>query len=167
MTAYEGPLAVLRISDRRYGIPVLLVEEFFRPVPITPVPGSDPRIAGLINLRGASATVVDLRRTLGLPERPPGETGHMLMLETADKLSPAAQAAGIAAPEDAVALLVDRVEGIVAAREGACHPPPAHVGHPFAAGVYEQDDGYVTLLSVPAIIADILAAHPASGGSTP
>lgn len=167
MSPFSGQLAVFTIADRRYAVPVLLLEEFFRPVPITPVPGADPRIAGLINLRGASATVVDLRRVLGLPTRQPTECCRMLMLETAETLSGEAKTAGLRAPEDAVALLVDRVEQIVTVRDHACHPPPAHTAHAFAVGVYELDGGYTTLLSVQGIIDDILAQNPAPGGATP
>lgn len=167
MSRFNGQIAVFRLADRRYGIPVLLVEEFFRPVPITPVPGADRRIAGLINLRGASATVVDLRIAIGLPARAPGEASRMLMLETAEKLSPDARAAGIQAPEDPVALLVDRVDHIATVRDQPFHPPPAHTEHRFATGVFEMDDGYITLLSVQDIFDDILAQPPASGTATP
>ena len=44
-----------------HGIPVLAVEEFFRPVPMTPVPLADRCVAGLMNQRGKSATVLNLR----------------------------------------------------------------------------------------------------------
>lgn len=167
MNDYEGQIAVFQLSDRRYGIPVLLVEEFFRPVPITPVPGADPRIAGLINLRGSSATTVDLRRAIGLPPREPGEPSRMLMLETADKLSEGAREAGIEAPQDLVVLLVDRVEQIVQVSARSCHPPPAHIGHRFAVGVYETLNGYITLLSVQDILADILAVQIKPGVTAP
>lgn len=167
MSPFSGQIAVFALADRRYAVPVLLLEEFFRPVPITPVPGADRRIAGLINLRGASATVVDLRRVLALPPREEASVSRMLMLETAETLSDEARAAGLRAPEDAVALLVDRVEQIATVRGHACHPPPAHTEHGFAVGVYELDGGYTTLLSVQAIIDDILAQNPAPGGAKP
>jgi purine-binding chemotaxis protein CheW len=167
MMPFGGQLAIFRLAEQRYAVPVLVVEEFFRPVPITPVPGSDPRVAGLINLRGVSATVVDLRTALGLPPRNLGETSRMLMLETAETLPPEARAAGLLAPSEPVVLLVDRVDRIATVAEHACHPPPAHTTHGFAAGVYELDGGYVMLLAAQAILDDILAQHPAPGSATP
>ncbi len=167
MNRFTGQITVFVVADRRYGVPVLLVEEFFRPVPITPVPGSDPRIVGIINLRGVSATVVDLRRVLGLPPRAAGETTRMVMLETEERLSPEAKAAGLTAFAEPVALQVDRVEQVALVRDQPFHPPPAHIGHGFATGVYEMADGYLTLLSVQAILASIVASNPASGKTAP
>jgi purine-binding chemotaxis protein CheW len=164
MKPFSGQLAVFQLAERQYAVPVLLVEEFFRPVPITPVPGADRRIAGLINLRGVSATVVDLRTSLGLPSRPSVEASRMLMLETADTLPAEAREAGLEAPAEPVALLVDRVERIVTVRAEDCHPPPASTAHGFAAGVYDLDGGYVMLLSTQRIFDDILAQ---TGGATP
>lgn len=167
MKPFSGQLAVFLLADRRYAVPVLLVEEFFRPVPITPVPGADRRIAGLINLRGVSATVVDLRTSLGLPPRADGADSRMLMLETAETLPAEARELGLEAPAEPVVLLVDRVDRIVSVREHACHPPPAHTTHGFAAGVYDLDEGYVMLLAAHAILNDILAQNPAPGGAAP
>jgi purine-binding chemotaxis protein CheW len=170
MSRFEGQIAMFTVADRHYGVPVLLVEEFFRPLPVTPVPGSDPRVAGIINLRGVSATVVDLRRVLGLPQRTAGCPSRMVMLETDDRLSPEAKEAGLSAFPEPVALQVDRVEQVVTVRDRPFHPPPAHTGHTFATGVYELSDGYLTLLSVQAILASILASNAStspSGSPTP
>lgn len=164
MKPYAGQIAVFLLSERRYAVPVLLVEEFFRPMPITPVPGADRRIAGLINLRGVSATVVELRTVLDLGTRHADAPCRMIMLETAEAMPVEAREAGLEAPAEPVALLVDRVERIATVRAEDCHPPPAHTAHGFAAGVYDLDGGYVMLLSTQRIFDDILAQ---TGGATP
>jgi purine-binding chemotaxis protein CheW len=164
MKPFAGQIAVFLLGDRRYAVPVLLVEEFFRPVPITPVPGADRRIAGLINLRGVSATVVEMRVTLGLEVRTAAMPCRMIMLETAEALPAEAREAGLVAPSEPVVLLVDRVERIATVRAEDCHPPPAHTAHAYATGVYDLENGFVMLLSTQPIFDDILAQ---TGNVTP
>jgi purine-binding chemotaxis protein CheW len=62
-------LATFQIETLRLGVPVGRVREILHPQPLTPVPLSDPTLAGLINVRGSIVAALDLRRRLGLPER--------------------------------------------------------------------------------------------------
>src|SRR6516162_1262981 len=90
-----------------HGIPILAVEESFRPVPMTPVPLADPRVAGLLNQRGKSATVINLRKCFHHPSGEVALHPHMILLETDDRLSEAAKASGIKTFSEPVVLLVD------------------------------------------------------------
>jgi purine-binding chemotaxis protein CheW len=58
------------ISELYFGIDVRRVQEVLRAQEVTPVPQSPPEIAGLINLRGQIVPAIDMRRRLGLADRP-------------------------------------------------------------------------------------------------
>jgi purine-binding chemotaxis protein CheW len=59
------------VDNLFFGIEVLKIQEVIRYQEMTRVPLASPVIRGLINLRGQIATAIDLRRRLGLPDRPP------------------------------------------------------------------------------------------------
>lgn len=141
-----------------HGIPVLAVEEFFRPVPVTPVPGADPRVAGLMTLRGKSATVLNLRRCFRAPTGADAVTPKMILLETADRLTEQARALGLRAFREPVVLLVDRILDIIAVSPKDVQPRPAHVAERFIVGVVRHKGGYVSLLDLNLLFDDIL--HP-------
>jgi chemotaxis signal transduction protein len=137
------------LNDALYGVPVLLVEEVFRPVHVAEVPRADRRIAGLLNLRGKSAVVIDLRRCLGHPDLPPGAKRQMIMIETADGQTAEATEQGLTGPEEPVVLLVDKVRRIAPLDPNEILPPPAHVRQTFIEGVAPVEPGrYLTLLSI-------------------
>lgn len=62
-------LVTFTLGGDCYAVEAGLVREVVRLVSLTPVPGTPPSIAGVINLRGELLPVVDLRKLLGL-ERP-------------------------------------------------------------------------------------------------
>ena len=62
-------LVVLRLGDREYGLATEVVVQVLRMVAIRPVPESPPWIAGVVNVRGRTTPMVDLRIRLGLPAR--------------------------------------------------------------------------------------------------
>jgi chemotaxis signal transduction protein len=139
-----------------HGIPVLAVEEFFRPVAVTPVPHSDPRVAGLMNQRGKTATVLHLRRCFHNPAGHESAQPQMILLETADRLTSQARELGIKAFADPVVLLVDRILDIVTISPRDVQPRPAHIAERFVAGVLRRGTGYVSLLDVNILIDDIM-----------
>lgn len=56
------------LADRLYGLPIVGIQEILRHLEVTQVPTAPAYVDGLINLRGQIATVVDLRKRLGLPQ---------------------------------------------------------------------------------------------------
>jgi purine-binding chemotaxis protein CheW len=50
-----------RLAHEQYGIEILKVHEVTCVATITPVPGMQPHLKGVVNLEGASVPVVDLR----------------------------------------------------------------------------------------------------------
>ncbi len=58
------------VDELFFGVEVEKVQEVMSGTVITPVPLARPVVRGLINLRGQIVTAIDLRRCLGLAERP-------------------------------------------------------------------------------------------------
>jgi len=54
-------------TDEIYGINVFKIREVMKLPPVTRIPDSDPKILGLVNLRGENIALVDLAQAVGLP----------------------------------------------------------------------------------------------------
>lgn len=54
-------------TDETYGINVFKIREVMKLPPVTKIPDSDPKILGLVNLRGENIALVDLAQAVGLP----------------------------------------------------------------------------------------------------
>lgn len=59
-----------RLDHKLYALPLEAVMQIISMVAITPLPQLDGAVEGLINVRGAPAPVINLRRQLGLPPQP-------------------------------------------------------------------------------------------------
>jgi purine-binding chemotaxis protein CheW len=60
-------LVAFQLGEEGFGIDIFRVNEIIRLKEITPLPGTDAHIKGLINLRGKTIPVIDLRLRLGMP----------------------------------------------------------------------------------------------------
>ncbi len=97
------------VADRLLGAPVLDVQEVIGAQPMTRVPLAPGAISGLINLRGQIVTAIDLRRCLGLPERPSNEQPLSVVVR---------------ASEGAVSLLVDAIGDVQEVEQEAFETSP-------------------------------------------
>jgi purine-binding chemotaxis protein CheW len=102
-------IASFLAQDLFFGVDVLQVQEIIRQVAITRVPLAPPMVSGLINMRGQIVTAIDLRRCLGLPERPSGQPPAGLILQVEEGL---------------VGLIVDEIGTVFELPENAFEPPP-------------------------------------------
>lgn len=148
-------ISAFRVGEQTFGIPALLIEEFFRPLPVTRVPGADPRLDGVVNIRGTNAVVINMRSCLDLPPTTERET-EMILLETDHGLVDEARHLNFHAFDEPVVLRIDETLKIYNVPWGALHPPPAHINRPFVEGVIETDGIYITLLSCTQLIQNIL-----------
>ncbi|MGC8872881.1 MAG: chemotaxis protein CheW [Chloroflexia bacterium] len=98
------------LGEERFAFPLRDVQEVARLGPITPIPGVHPAVLGAIARHGEVLPVLDLRRLLRLQEAPQGPESRLLIVRHGDTRA---------------ALLVDRVEDIVAVPERSFHTPPA------------------------------------------
>ena len=83
-----GPLQVVvfTIEGKALGVDILKVQEILRMVEVTPFPRMPEFALGAINLRGRLVPVINLRRKLGLPERPPGAKTCNLLVRAGDQV---------------------------------------------------------------------------------
>ena len=149
-------ISTFNIRNEAFAIHSLLVEEYFRPLPITKVPGADPRIDGLVNIRGRTAVVVNMRRCFEVPARESTAHGEMIHLETTHRLVKEALESRLYAFDEPIVLNVDSVSQIHHLLDEEIHPSPPHVSQPFVDGVIRVQDKYFTLISIQKLIASLL-----------
>ena len=91
--------ATFKVDDELYGIDVVQVKEVLRYSEITPVPGSDYFILGIINLRGNVVTVIDTRQMFGLMQNEPDDDTRIIVVEYNE--------------QEVVGLVVDSVDEVI------------------------------------------------------
>ncbi|MEZ5361224.1 MAG: chemotaxis protein CheW [Bryobacterales bacterium] len=127
--------ATFVVHDLFLGVDVLKVQEVLRYQPMTPAPCADGVIEGLINLRGQIVTAFDVRRRLGLPDRP-AESEPMNVVIRAD--------------DGAVSLLVDEIGDVIEVDSDDFEPPPETItraAREVIEGVYKLSDRLLLVLS--------------------
>lgn len=92
-----------------FGTPVPQVQEVIQYQVMTRVPLAPSVVSGMINLRGQIVPAIDLRRRLGLPDRPPGKLPMNVVVRTG---------------EGAVSLLVDEIGDVIEVEAEALETPP-------------------------------------------
>ena len=81
--AVEQPLVVLslELQGETFAIETRHVREILDPVPVTTVPGADPAVDGLINVRGRVVPLADLRLIFGMPQQAAGADARIVVIE--------------------------------------------------------------------------------------
>ena len=97
------------LEDQFFGVPVEQVQEVIRYLEMTRVPLMPPVIRGLINLRGQIVMAIDLRRRIGMPDRPDSELPMNVVVRAED---------------GAVSFLVDEIGDVLEAEEQSFERPP-------------------------------------------
>lgn len=78
------PVIVFGLRGERFGIELSQVKQVFPQVPITPLPGANPPVIGVANLKGSICSVIDPAVLLNLPvERCDG--GYVILLRVGDR----------------------------------------------------------------------------------
>jgi purine-binding chemotaxis protein CheW len=127
-------LVVLRLGDREYGLATEVVVQVLRMVAVRPVPESPPWIAGVVNVRGRTTPMVDLRMRLGLPARAPDPADHIVVVRTGDRT---------------LGLIVDAVLEVLEVGEGEVEPPADAAGPSgVVAAVARPGDRLILVLDV-------------------
>ena len=133
-------LCTFLVEDQCFAVPVEQVQEVIRYQQMTRVPLMPEVIRGLMNLRGQIVMAVDLRRSLGMAERPESELPMNVVVRTAD---------------GAVSLLVDDIGDVLEADEKDFEPPPETLRGPArepVLGVYKLKQRLVLLLDTERVI---------------
>jgi purine-binding chemotaxis protein CheW len=124
------------IGSQLFGISIDLVNEIFKPDRLTPVPLSNPDIAGVLNLRGRIVTMIDCRRRLGIPV---GETSKEFM------------AVGVERDGDHYGLVFDGVGEVLRFSSDQIEPTPVNLDPHWkrvSKGVYRMLNGLLVILDI-------------------
>jgi len=124
-------LLVFVLDDRRFSVDLSVVVRIARMVEITPLPHAPDMVLGLINVQGRIIPVVSIRKSCGLPDRPPHLNDRLIILHM---------------PARIFALLVDEVVGIVhRGEQEVVTAQQLFPGVDAVVGVVKYDDGIVLI----------------------
>lgn len=137
----EEQLVVFRLDTENYGIDIFRVNEIIRLREITPLPQTEEHLKGLVNLRGKTIPVVDLRVRFGMSGNEEGETTRIIVVDT-----------------DAgnVGIVVDAVCEVLTLTGEETENTPALVADTcvdYVRGVAKRDNRLITLLDLDKVLA--------------
>lgn len=78
-------LVVFRLGNEEFGADISQVREIIRAGEITGIPQAPPDIHGVINLRGQITTVVNLRKHMGMADKPADSNSRIIIVEVEKK----------------------------------------------------------------------------------
>jgi len=130
----DRQICTFTLDGHCFGVSVEHVQEVLRYQEMTRVPLAPPVVRGLINLRGAIVTAIDLRRRLGFPERPADDLPMNVVVQTKD---------------GPVSLLVDEIGDVVEIDDHDFETPPETQRgstRELLQGVYKLERGLLLVL---------------------
>ena len=132
----EEQIVVFRLDSESYGIDIFRVNEIIRMRDITPVPQTEAHIRGLVNLRGKTIPVIDVRVRFGLAISDASEKTRIIVVESTEGL---------------VGIIVDEVSEVITLEEEEIEGTPAlvaSVGTDFVRGVAKRSGRLITMLDL-------------------
>lgn len=114
-------LATFRVAGHRLAIDAARVQEILKDLPMVQVPGTDPSIRGLVNLRGQVIVAIGLADRMGSEAPATGRAPYSVVCRS---------------PEGPVILLVDHVGEVLDASDLDPDPAPETL-EPVLAGLVE------------------------------
>lgn len=132
---FELDYLIFSLGGDPYALPIGLISEILKLLPITEVPRAPKGIAGVASVRGRLVTVLDLRRRFGLQEPERDRRARILLVDGGD---------------ETLGLVVDEVRGVQRFEEGQIEPPQVLGGEPppHVAGVARAGDFFCMLLDL-------------------
>lgn len=127
---------VFQLGNELYGIDIFRVNEIIRMREVTPLPGSEAYIRGLVNLRGKTIPVVDLANRLGLEVQEISEDTRIIVIDS---------------DSGNVGIVVDAVREVVTVNKDQIDKAPAIMSDSnsdFVDGVAKMEGGLIALLSL-------------------
>ena len=137
------------VGGQLFGLPILRVQDVFKPERVTRVPLASPEIAGVLNLRGRIVTLVDLRQRLHLP--PPADGKPQMAI-------------GVEWRGESYGLLIDTIGEVLKLDDEARQPNPVNLDEGLArmsAGIHRLEDQLLIVLDVERVL-DVGAAPMAA-----
>ena len=141
----EEQMVVFRLNSESYAIDIFRVNEIIKLREITPVPQTEPHIRGLVNLRGNTIPVIDLRARFLLPTQDDTDATRIIVVES---------------EQGNLGLVVDEVNEVMTLQPEQVEATPSLVASTeteYVRGVAKQDDRLITLLDLDkALLAEAL-----------
>jgi len=155
-TAQDAPLSeqhvvIFRLAQEYYAIDIHAVQEIVRLQPITAIPGADPWVKGITNLRGRVVPVVDLRKRCGLEESEHTQETRIVVVHCS---------AGM------VGLIVDAVTEVLRIPSASIEPPNAlsqNASNAYLQAVAKLEDRLVSIVNLDALLGLDAATVAATG----
>jgi purine-binding chemotaxis protein CheW len=140
--AVASPTLLFRVGANLYGCDIAEAREIIPLRPATRLPGAPPYVRGLINIRGAIVTVLDLGQRLDA-RRGPTTAGSILLVRHHDRV---------------VGLIVDRVEDVrpLSAMVEGVDAGVKGGAAGIVKGIATSSDATVVILDLPALIRQVL-----------
>ncbi len=146
----DAQFVTLGIEQEVFAVPVESVVEILDMRPMFRLPEAPPYLAGLIDVRGRSVPVIDLRVKLGLPATAANENTRILVLEIE-----------ISGRRLALGLIADRVFEVMALSLREVEAPP-DIGirwrSDYISGVARRNGEFVIILDLPRLFSSDDAA---------
>lgn len=137
----DAQFVTLGVDQEVFAVPVEAVVEILDMRPMFRLPDAPAFLAGLIDVRGRSVPVIDLRTKLGLPALDVTETTRILVLEI-----------GTPAQVLVIGLIADRVFEVLTLDRQQIGAPP-DIGVPwrcdYISGVGRRQGGFVIIFDLP------------------
>ncbi len=135
LTGEVGKYLTFKLADEEYGLEILKVREIIGLMDITAVPQMPHFMKGVINLRGKTISVIDLRLKFGLPEVETTEQSCIIVVNVGQEIG----------------ILVDTVSEVLDIDGKQIDPPPVMSGDvdtSFILGMGKVGDDVKILLNI-------------------
>ena len=139
-TATEEHVVIFRLASEYYALEIQAVQEIVRMQSITAIPGSEPWIEGITNLRGRVVPVVDLRNRCGLEPAEHSAETRIVVVNCASGM---------------VGLIVDAVTEVMRIPGDQVEPPNNLVSGPSThhlRGIAKLDDRLISLMDLAKVL---------------
>ena len=140
VTTATRQLCTFFLEDHLFGVDTCCVQEVIRFQEMTRVPLTAPAVSGLINLRGQIVTAIDIRKRLGMSDRPEGRLPMNVIVR---------------GEEGTVSLLVDQIGDVIEVDSDLFELPPDTLrgeARLFVQGVYKLESQILLLLNTNRVI---------------
>jgi purine-binding chemotaxis protein CheW len=129
-------LVTFHLGKEEFGVEIGSVQEIIRATDITPVPGAQSHVRGVINLRGKIIPVVDLRKRFALESIDANDAQRIIVVELGVKR---------------IGMLVDSVSQVIKVPSGVVEEMPEEatsVDENFIKGVGKLDSRLIIILDL-------------------
>ena len=130
----------VHVSGQYFGLPVLVVNDVIKAVPMTRIPLAPKVVAGAMNLRGRIVTALDLKVRLGISGEEESKGAYNVVVEHNN---------------DLYSVMVERIGEVLSLGEEDFEKNPVNLESPIkemSAGVYKLQDRLMVVLDMARLI---------------